>query len=313
MNRITLADIDRGLRSGIEDFATTLPPERVVLSGARVGTSLPSGLCINLQDTFVEASFETRLIRPANVALHLMLEGSVSAWLDGAPLTFGRAPGRPPQIVFSALDRPAAFHRRFEHGQHLRKVTVLVSWDWLAERGISRQAFMQGGPRRDDRWPALPQDIADAEALLAGGAENGALQIFEREAFAMRLVSRAMARLAPGQTGLRGHERDKLARMEALAARPGPLPALAEIAAAGGVSQSTMRRLFRRAHGAPVLTRLRALRMERAAEALDTGATVAEAARLAGYESAPAFATAFRQTMGTSPSRYAGTRRGSLA
>ena len=78
MNRITLADIDRGLRSGIEDFATTLPPERVVLSGARVGTSLPSGLCINLQDTFVEASFETRLIRPANVALHLMLEGSVS-------------------------------------------------------------------------------------------------------------------------------------------------------------------------------------------------------------------------------------------
>ncbi|MDK3017475.1 helix-turn-helix transcriptional regulator [Pseudodonghicola flavimaris] len=309
MAQISLGQIERSLPPASRDFGATLPPESIVLSGGRIGSSTPSGLVVNLQATRGESDFETRTTRPANVVLHMVLEGGVDTWLGAQPMPLGRPPREPVRVVMSALAQPMDFRRRVRRGQHLRKLTVVLSWDWLEARGVQRAQLLQGQRHRSDSWIAAPGDVARAEALLAApdGAPPGPLLTLEKEALAMSLVRHAMELLLAGRDRLKPQDREKLSRMEALATRPGPLPALEDLAAAGGVSLSTMRRLFRRAYDQPVQERLRALRMDRAADALRAGAPVAEAARLAGYERTTAFATAFRQRMGTSPSRFAQT------
>ncbi|EPX76661.1 helix-turn-helix transcriptional regulator [Salipiger mucosus] len=300
---ISLQDITRSLRTGIRDHGATLPPDRIVLHGGRATATLPSGLTVNLQDTRAAADFETYMTRPANVLLHVVLEGRVSARLGDEALEIGRRPGAPVRIVFSALSSPLPFRRSASRGERLRKLTVGLSWDWLAARAVTREDILAGRTHRLESWVAPPGVIAQVRALL-DTPDPGPSGTFAKEALALALLRDAIERLVPHGNGLRPDERDRLARMEALADRPGPIPALERIAAAGGTSVSTMRRLFRRAYGEPVMTCLRRRRMEQAAAALRRGATVSEAARLAGYETPTAFATAFRQATGDSPSRF---------
>lgn len=313
MSEISLGQIKQSVRNAIRDFGATLPEDRVVLTGGRVGTTTPSGLIVNMQDTQVERDFETRMTRKANVVLHMVLQGQVSAWLANDPLPLWRPDDSPVRIVLSALGQPAEFRRQVRRGQSLRKLTIVLPWDWLEARGIARDTILQGALHRCESWVAAASDVARAEALLLGlsgapathRAADDLLATLDAEALAIALVRQAVENLLTDTDRLRPQEREKLLRMEAHACRPGPLPPVSEIAEIGGMSVSTMRRLFHRAYDQPVQTRLRTLRMDNAARALRNGAPVTEAARLAGYETPTAFATAFRQATGQTPSRFA--------
>jgi AraC-like DNA-binding protein len=82
----------------------------------------------------------------------------------------------------------------------------------------------------------------------------------------------------------------------------GDLPSLEEIARQGGVSVSTLRRLFMAAHGMTVFDYVRRRGLERARFALERqGASVSEAAYIAGYASPANFATAFKRAFGVTP------------
>ncbi|MBD3788175.1 MAG: helix-turn-helix transcriptional regulator [Sphingomonadales bacterium] len=187
---------------------------------------------------------------------------------------------------------------------------MAVGWDWLAARGVAREAVLGGRGFVQGDWPASPEEVALAEQLVAldrggpaaGGAAAG--QQIAREAAVLALVARLVGRLlAPSAgAGLSPAEAERLGRIEAFAARPGPLPPLAEMAGAAGLSLSSARRLFRRAYGLSIGARLSDLRMAQAEAALARGARVAEAAHLAGFASAESFATAFKRKFGLSPS-----------
>jgi AraC-like DNA-binding protein len=70
----------------------------------------------------------------------------------------------------------------------------------------------------------------------------------------------------------------------------------------GGVSVNTLQRLFRAMHGTTVFEHLRAMKLQRAREALERdGVPVSEAAYRAGYTSAANFTTAFKRRFGVSP------------
>ncbi|WP_375691004.1 helix-turn-helix transcriptional regulator [Pseudooceanicola sp. LIPI14-2-Ac024] len=296
--QIRLTDIERHAHLSGDGFGATLPSERVVLSGGRDMAALPSGLVVHTLDAQAAADFETRVIRAPNFLLHIVLAGPVHATLGGRDMGLGRAPGAPVRVCFSATGAPAEFHRRALRGEQLCKVNIRADWDWLEARGVTRDEVLAGATARTGGWTATVEEVAAAERLLTTPPP------LEREALATGLLARALGRLtgAAGEGGLRTAEREKLVRMEAFAAAPGPLPSLEEIARAGGISVSSMRRLFQRAHGLSVLSRVRALRFARAAEALRAGASVAQAAHDSGYVSPEAFATAFRRATGQCPS-----------
>ncbi|MGD8831637.1 MAG: helix-turn-helix transcriptional regulator [Pseudomonadales bacterium] len=97
-------------------------------------------------------------------------------------------------------------------------------------------------------------------------------------------------------------------RARALAERiledPGCSGTLAELARNVGASLRTLQRLFRAETGGSVESWRRRARMQHSVVALSEGASVTEAALAAGYRSASAFISAFKQTFGVTPSRY---------
>jgi AraC-like DNA-binding protein len=79
---------------------------------------------------------------------------------------------------------------------------------------------------------------------------------------------------------------------------------LLELARAVHVSPYHLHRLFRDEVGVPPHEYLLRLRIRRACELLDRGATVTEAATASGFNSTAYFATVFRRRLGTTPSAY---------
>lgn len=295
----------RALGEG-RDFGATLRNDAVVFSGTRAMSEVPLGLLIQAHDARAERAFETRSVRLPGVMLHVVLEGPVRVWLGGTPEPIGRIGTEPVRIVLSALDAPIDFRRITRLGDYVRKVSISADWGWLATRGIERADLMQGERLRRIGWRAEPDEIAMAERLidldgpdLRGGPAMGRI---EREMLAFGLFARALGRVGMPTGGIRQQERDRLARMEAFATRPGTVPALEEIAASGNMSVSSMQRLFRKVHGVSAVAHIRALRLARAAERLREGASVAEAAHAAGYVSPEAFSTAFKRSYGHPPS-----------
>ncbi|MBT9385969.1 helix-turn-helix transcriptional regulator [Pseudooceanicola sp. CBS1P-1] len=269
---------------------------------------LPSGALLEvLSGAPAARSAQTRM-RPEGLALYLVTEGRIPAQVAGLPLDLARAPGRPAHVVLSALEAPAEARHRMAAGQRIGLLTLRLGWDWLAARGLSRDAVLAGRAHRCDSWLAAPGDVFRAEALIRaeGSAEaDSPVLTLRREALALSLLAQASEVLLGTPDGLRPTERERLRRMEDLATRPGPLPTLEDIAAAGRMSVSSMQRLFQRAHGQAVLGWARGARMQQATAALRRGESVAEAARIAGYATPAAFSTAFRELTGTPPSRFA--------
>ena len=90
------------------------------------------------------------MVRPANVILHMVLEGRVRGVFGPDVLDFGRRMDEPVRIVMSALARPAEFRRQLQRGEPMQKLSIILSWDWLEARGIDPSEVMRGQLHRFD-------------------------------------------------------------------------------------------------------------------------------------------------------------------
>ncbi|WP_172327176.1 AraC family transcriptional regulator [Mangrovicoccus sp. HB161399] len=281
---------------------------RAKLDGTMTATGFGPGFGIHTLDATAREGFEVRATRAPGVILHCFLEGRTEARLSGRTMGLGQAGDAPPRLVFTATEEPEPFLRRARAGEYVRKVNINLGRDWMERHGLALPA----GTRRI-ALPLGSEDVAGFERLVRLPGTAAPLDRLEGEALALTLVARSFARLAPAAAGraLAPHDRRRLARIEAfLRDGTGPLPGLGEIAREGGVSLSTLRRLYREAHGTTVQAHLRRIRLESARRALRADAVpVAEAARIAGYGSPENFATAYRRAYGEPPSA---SRRGAV-
>lgn len=92
--------------------------------------------------------------------------------------------------------------------------------------------------------------------------------------------------------------------LEAIHADPGSAWTVASLARVARSSRSLFSERFRTTVGEPPLRYLSRVRMERAMELLDRGASVGQAATSLGYGSDVAFSRAFRRHVGSSPSQW---------
>ncbi|ADE83877.1 helix-turn-helix transcriptional regulator [Rhodobacter capsulatus] len=300
---ILLQDIAASAHLSGVDFGATIRPERVALEGRRAAGALPSGLRLHTLDAQAATDFETRILRAPGVVLHLILAGSAEAFIGPHRLRLERRAEEPVRMAFYALGAAAPFLRRARAGDHLRKVSIDIGWDWLAARGIPPERVLDGAAFRHETWPATAAESVLAEELVAldrAGADPCTLLL--REARAFGLVAGLMTRLTAAPGALRPAETERLRRLEERALQPGPMPDLAQIAEEAGMSLSSLQRLFRRAYGLSAKARIRDLRLRRAEAALRGGASVRAAAHLAGFVSVESFATAFRRQFGLPPS-----------
>lgn len=103
---------------------------------------------------------------------------------------------------------------------------------------------------------------------------------------------------------LRQQDHDRLLRLENyLSSHPGVPINAALLSSEIGASTNTLERLIRNTHGTSLSNYIRSWKLDKAREALETGAvTIAEAAYIAGYGSPTNFSTAFKRKFGLSPS-----------
>ncbi|MCQ0986038.1 helix-turn-helix transcriptional regulator [Jiella marina] len=276
---------------------------------------LRPGLVLHSSETVELVDLDTRLEQKPGVTFYLFLKGVVRATIDGRPvMPESEGDGDTVRAAMMVRTRPTAFARRSRRGEHLRKVNVTASHEWLAE---CRLADPQNVPAIAEfcrihlarhAWRPSASMVAIGEQILRPPSYEPALQRLYLESRAIELIAEGLSQLqsreacwAAGHVGSRDHHR--MRRVEDyLHEVKTPSPSLDEIAAATGLSVSTLQRLFHAVHGMSAFDYIRRRNLNLARSAIEQeGLSIAEAAHLAGYTSAANFSTAFKRHFGISP------------
>lgn len=284
------------------------------LSGAFSMIRLRSGIVVHTSDATELHEMTTQVEQQPGLTIHLFLKGTADARLGGVSLGLGRLSDRAVEGVITARAESDLFERHAHEGNHVRKVNVTVTRDWLADSAfVTAEEFrivadFAATHRARFTWTPPASVVSIAEQMLHPPAASQVMRNLYLESRALDLVAQAFAAMTL-QTGgdrlsrLKPFDRRRLRLIEDfLAEHAHEVASLEELAKVGGVSVSTLRRLFQAAYGTTVFEHLRRLGLDRARLALERqGVPVSQAAFLAGYASPANFATAFKRRFGVTP------------
>ena len=282
-------------------------PEDNVFEGLVTATEFREGLGVHTLNARAKRSFETKTQRVPGVILNCFLEGATEAWLDDTPMGLGRPNHAPVKFSLSAIDETLSFQRRSGPGEYVRKVSIQMSHEWLQEQSLKlpQLTVFKNKSQYLADWNATPGDIQILETLASMDGFHTPISRLHGEAMVLELVASTFERLSDTSTSanLTPRETSQLKRVEDLIQTPGPLPDLAALAKAGGLSLSSLRRLIQKAHGCAPLAHARAIRLAMAKDHLEANTlSVSQAAEVAGFSTPENFSTAFRRAFGISPS-----------
>ncbi|MGQ9369520.1 helix-turn-helix transcriptional regulator [Azospirillum sp. ST 5-10] len=251
------------------------------------------------------------------LVVYFFLKGVPEAHVGGRPLMPGGAGGDGrAQALMMNRTRPELLERHGRRGNHVRKVTVAMTQDWLADAGLE----LRGGDLDIDRftrhhltrrdWSPTPRLAALAEQLLRITPYTDPCRKLFLESRVLDLVAETFADLSAGappaeRRRVRALDRQRMRRIEeALAEEDRSAVCLDRLARDAGVSVSTLQRLFHAVHGVSAFEFIRRRSLERARTALDhQGLSVKEAAFLAGYSDPGNFSKAYLRYFGRTPGR----------
>lgn len=230
-----------------------------------------------------------------------------------------------------SLNRREFFHRQSRRGERERTASLTLSTAWLQSRlGIDftdHAFFARHLAART--WTPSQQAVTLVEQMLRPPALTPPLWRLYLESRALDVIVEALGCLE--SQGVSAHddttawqlmrgtspaaslrERDRMRMCEVrdlLDSVEAESLSLHDIAQRACVSVNTLQRHFRATWGKTVVNYLRDARLMRARVALERdGATVSEAADIAGYTSAANFATAFKRCFDISPGQVRSRR-----
>jgi AraC-like DNA-binding protein len=252
------------------------------------------------------------------VMLVLLVDGATELSCGRHRFQLGPRGADPAQRGSGALVNLAEedlFSRRWLAGRTERKVSLTLTPQWMEEGGLAahgdhaalRTFCREHMARRS--WKLSPRAEALARRILEPPSFEPGLSRLRLEARCIELAAEALTAIgdaAPEPSALREIDRWRLRQLvdllrAAAGAAPSTALSMAAIAREVGSNPMSLQALTRRAWGCSVFERLRTLRLDRAQAMLLRGASVAEAATVAGYAAATNFATAYRRRFGCTP------------
>jgi AraC-like DNA-binding protein len=318
VGRIARAELERSARlfgSGYAFEGAEPAPEEAVLAGRFNTRVLRPGLILHATEVRDLHDMRTRhTLHHSGIKIIVVADGITDIAFGRRRFRLGpRAAGRnaPDQGVLLSLTEPTTFARRWERGRAERKVSLTLTPDWLEQsllNGSAAPADLRrfAGNHLDCRiWNVTPRAREFARQILAPDAYLPGLHRLRLECRCIDLTTEALAALVPAppvSDWLSAIDRGRLARLDELLHEDVAADmSVADIARIVGSNPTSLQALARRAWGATVFERLRAIRMEKARALLVRGAGVGQAAEAAGYASATNFATAYRRQFGITP------------
>jgi AraC-like DNA-binding protein len=282
------------------------PPQT---AGRYVRTTLRTGLALHCADVLHPDSLSTQfLLDEACIKVFLKLGGNVRIEIGARHLPLGsEREGSCGAIV--AVQRPEWLRRHALAGTRQRMVVLTLLPHWLHDAGLSPDALHEHLAAQ--LWQPSRRALALAEQLLHPVGHDGPVQRLQQESRVLELVSEAFGHLVPSGDAapsslLPASARQRVRRLQALLdSGEADTLGMAGIARRMGSNVSTLQQQFRAVSGQTIAHYLREHRLQRAAHALQhQGASVAQAAEIAGYSSQANFSTAFRRRYGVPPKHY---------
>lgn len=213
-----------------------------------------------------------------------------------------------------AFAEPDTFRRQWRAGRREAKVSLTLLPEWLEGAGAfddgAAQQRLRAFCRRHlahEHWEPSARALALAQQIVRPPELTGPLLRLYIESRAIELVAEALAlvmhepQAAPPRLAVREHRRMQELRQWLDRAPPAHLT-LDQMAQQAGMSAAALQRAFRATTGSTLVDYLRLRRLDAARVALERdGASVAQAAEIAGYTNATNFSTAYKRRFGQTP------------
>ena len=268
----------------------------------------------------VESVVSKAMIQPSFSVL-LLLEGEINASLGKMPLNFS-ANEKPCGRVWSQTE-PALFRRNVTKGINVRKVNISLPIGWirkLAESDISNNNnhlnnFVSTHLAIQD-WVPSTSSIRCAEDIIAANEDKSSLNQIATSMWAFQILFDALSQINDEAIGLSSNkvsERDlnrtRVVRDYINAHIKEDLQ-LEQIANEMNMSVATLQRLYKQCFNITVIQYVRSEKLQLARQALIyDGASITQAAYIAGYSNASNFSTAFQREYGYPPSHCLNSTR----
>lgn len=292
----------------------------VILRGDFFVVDFHSGLRIHATDAIEQQDAQTEITLAPALTVSVLMEGTVTAAFDGKRFDHTARDGAAGKMW--SLARPTRLTRWTRRGERVCKVNVSVTPTWFTQfdqgegkAGACRPAFLRSHLAALD-WQPGSAAVRMAHDILTAHRTAGMVGRLSLEMNAIGILREAFAACSPvfeaeppgaqaDRAPVPKRDRDRAeAVCHYIDRETARMPTLADIAAATGMSVSTLTRTFKAAYGITVIDYLRSRRLERARHSMMTeDLSIQQAAHAAGYSSAANFATAFKRAFGYSPSQ----------
>jgi len=285
-----------------------------LLAGYMKVTELEPGMRLRIADVQDLCGLTSRAELPAGIKIALVVEGAARVQYGQQETELGPAARSAGLVV--VMPSPGAFVRHGRHGGSERTVTLSLSPQWMMHRGLGQVLQGQNGDTPQLRHWSPSKELHSAARQLftpASAERNSHIYHMQLSGFALSLAAEALAETNAGN-GISGDLAEhmgtekpdyRIARLMSLidsgVARTATQEELAQRL---GMSLSNLQRRFRAQYGVALGHYLRRYYLNKTREALIRDqVSVETAAEMAGYTSAPNFATAFRREFGVTPSQ----------
>lgn len=282
-----------------------------LLTGYMKVTELEPGMRLRLADVQDHFGLTSRAELPAGVKIALVVDGAARVRYGQQETELGPSAGSTGLVV--VMPRADHFERQGRPESFERTLTLSLTPQWLVRHGLGRLLEPTDGTKPHlCHWTPSTQLLFNAWKLFNQPPEyNNPLYQMQLNGFALSLASEALSHVhsrsqpafepLPDAGNL--HDRRLVRLMNLIDSGRARHATQADLASHLGMSLSNLQRRFRAQYGEALGYYLRRHYLGVAREALMRDrVSVETAADLAGYTSAPNFATAFRREFGITPS-----------
>ena len=272
-----------------------------------------SGLMVHATETEEAHDLNVQWRMQPVLAIAIILQGTLNAWLDDKPLNLGRPEGGAGHVW--TLTEPTLMRRESQKGMHVRKVIISVPPEWigvllrdhkLPNENLSR--FVSTHRAMMD-WTPSKHVLSLAEQILNPTEGPKPIQNMAVESKAIEIVREALSFIISPATAAEAGTQRVASQFRAQRIRRylqenlDRNPSLQTMAREFGLSVGSMQAAFKKSYRTTIAEFRRDLRLQQARAAIEQeGVSVSEAAYRAGYANPASFSTAFKRRFGFAPS-----------
>lgn len=304
---------------GRVDFESGLPDTLPVLAGSQHVQAMNGGLVLYLSHSqdMVGGCSHNRL--PSGLTASFLLHGQTELAIGNQQLHMDCRQRRN-QAVMINLREEQIFQRYWQAGRQETKISLHLSDEWLSRQldglaspAISRLLRSHG---QHHAWQPSAQLLQRAAGLLeTDSGEIPLLKHLKQESFGLELAASILQSIVsePDKPLPGAHLQRCVERLQQLL-RSGEADdlSISQLARRLGTNAVDLQSAFQQVNGSSIGAWLRALRLQRAHQALlQRSVQVDVAASIAGYAHTSSFSAAFKRHYGVTPSRLRTPRAGS--